>query len=486
MNPFTHIKPLIFILFYCTWGITQAQFENEVLKNNRYQVGTAAFLSTSENLPFLLQANQYGEVPLKSQFLQFSGSVHHEYDSLYNKEGKLNKFGWGYGARAVTNAGKINEFILSESFLKARFSNLEIYAGRRKEIFGLADTTLTSGSFIWSGNALPMPRIQVSIPNYTPILKNGLISIKGGFAHGWFDKKRLYTSNIKLHQKWLYFKFGKPSWKINFFAGGNHQAQWGGYSPFHTVNGKLPDGFRNYVHVVLGTRGAISGVPETSDFDANRIGNHLGSIDIAGSINLKQSTLLFYRQSFYEDGSLFYLNNIADGLYGISLKINKPISGFNNIKFLVEYLNTSNQGGNVFLLANDENWNRPSELRGEDQYFNNAQIRDGWVNNNKTIGTPYISIPNQESNFNNNRVKVWYLALNANYKSFNFFIKNALVKNKGTYNSPKMSKPVLNTIIHIGNRINKNDFLLIDLSSSKTSNSNKTNFGLHLGYTKNF
>jgi hypothetical protein len=486
MNPFNHIKPLLAILFCCILGMAQAQFGKEVLKNNKYQIGVSAFLSTSENLPFWLRTNQYGEVPLKSQFLQFSGSVHHEYDSIYTKEGKLNKFGWGYGARAVANVGKVNQFILSEGYLKARFSAFEIYIGRRKEIFGLVDTTLTSGSYIWSGNALPLPKLQISIPNYTPILKNGLISIKGGYAHGWFDKERLYTSDLKLHQKWLYFRLGKPSWKINFFAGGNHQAQWGGYSPFYTVNGKLPDGFKNYLHVVLGTRGAIKGVSESSDFDANRIGNHLGSIDIAASIKLKQSEFLVYRQSFYEDGSLFYLNNISDGLYGLSLKIHKQILGFNNVNFLVEYLNTSNQGGNVFFLFSNVNQRVPDELRGSDSYFNNAQIGDGWVNNNKTIGTPFISVPNQESNININRVKVWHLALYANFNSLSFYIKNSLAKNLGTYDSPEFGKPTLNSLMHIGKRIGRNDLLSINLSSNPTTRLGKTIVGLNIGYTKSF
>jgi hypothetical protein len=463
--------------------ITNAQFVKEIIKNNRYLIGAGAFLSTSENLPFWLHANQYGEVPLTSQFLQFSGSVHHEYDSLYTKAGKLNKFGWGYGARAVANVGKVNQFIISEGFLKARFSAFEIYAGRRKEIFGLVDTTLTSGSYIWSGNALPMPKIQISIPNYTSILKNGFISIKGGFAHGWFDKKRLYTSDLKLHQKWLYFRLGKPSWKINFFAGGNHQAQWGGNSPFFTVNGKLPDGFQNYIHVVLGTRGAITGVPETKDFDANRIGNHLGSIDIAASIKLDQNELLLYRQSFYEDGSLFYLNNISDGLLGISIKLGNQKLALKKIS--VEYLNTINQGGQNFLLFSNSGEVVPPELRGADQYFNNAQIKDGWVNNNKTIGTPFISVPNQETSINNNRVKVWHLALHADYKSLNLYIKNSLVMNLGTYSSPMLGKSRLASLIHIRKRIKRNDLLSINLSSNPTTNLSNTILGLNISYIKN-
>ena len=467
--------------------ITNAQFVKEIIKNNQYQIGAAAFLSTSENLPFWLHANQHGEVPLKSQFLQFSGSVHHEYDSLYTKAGKLNKSSWGYGARAVANVGKVNQFILSEAYLKARFSAFEIYAGRRKEIFGLVDTTLTSGSYIWSGNALPMPKIQISIPNYIPILKNGLLSIKGGFAHGWFDKKRLYTSELKLHQKWLYFRLGKPSWKINFYGGGNHQVQWGGNSPFFAVNEKLPEGLKNYLHVILGTRGAITNVAESQDFDANRIGNHLGSIDLGLRIHLSSGgTIHLYRQSFYDDGSLFYLNNIQDGLLGISYNPKSNIFNFSNLKFLVEYLNTSNQGGETFILFSNDLKPVPSELRGIDQYFTNGQIRDGWVNNNKTIGTPFILNPNQQSDIFNNRVKVFNFSIHARYKKIFLLSKNTLVQNLGTYSLINQEGFKFSSTIYLSKLLKNNQTFNISLSNSPQTLGLPGSVGLRLAYNKTF
>ncbi len=397
-----------------------AQIKNKLFKNNAYQLGIGAFFSSDSTLPFWLRANKYGEVPLKSNFIQFSAQVKHEYDSTFNRDGRLKRYDWGYGARSVINTGKVNQLILTEAYLKTRFGPFEFYGGRRKEIFGIVDTTLTSGSYIWSGNSLPMPKLQISIPNYTPILKNGLISLKGGFAHGWFDNDRLYTSKLKLHQKWLYFRFGKPSWRLNFYAGGNHQAQWGGFSPFYTVDGKLPDGFKNYIHVVLGTRGAIAGVKETLDFDANRIGNHLGSVDVAMQINNSNYDILLYRQSFYDDGSLFYLNNINDGLNGLSIKFKQPLYNKIQIKLNFEYLKTSDQGGNTFLLFANDKSEVPDELRGSDRYFNNSQIRDGWVYRNSVIGTPFIQVPNKNDFTSVNRVEQFSTSISLKSSKLSF------------------------------------------------------------------
>ncbi|MFT6802518.1 MAG: hypothetical protein ACJA2N_001707 [Salibacteraceae bacterium] len=422
MNPFKHIKPLLTILFCCIFGMAQAQFVKEIIKNNRYQIGAGAFLSASENLPFWLHANQYGEVPLKSQFLQFSGSVHHEYDSLYTKAGKLNKFGWGYAARAVANVGKVNQFILSEGYLKARFSAFEFYAGRRKEIFGLVDTTLTSGSYIWSGNALPMPKIQISIPNFTPITKNGLISLKGGFAHGWFGN----TPSVQkffLHQKWLYGKLKLK--KINLIAGFNHQVQWGG-----TNNGKNSTNFYSFLYSVAPLKFVSPKASSSLTIGdlQNRVGNQLGTIDFAAEFDIHDTNWLIYRQNLYEQGAaLLRLANISDGLNGLTLR--KQLKA-GIIRFNLEFLYTQNQGTSPLLFTKEVGW----EL---ENYFTHYAYRDGWSYLNKIIGTPLILTEEiSEIEFNNgtqfvasNRVKAWkfsmgYHKLNSFHLNINYLWMN--------------------------------------------------------------
>ena len=60
-------------------------FSQDILTNVKYQLESGVYLSTSNQTPFWLRSNQYGIVPLKSQFLTMRGSAHKEYDSTKKK-----------------------------------------------------------------------------------------------------------------------------------------------------------------------------------------------------------------------------------------------------------------------------------------------------------------------------------------------------------------------------------------------------------------
>lgn len=439
------------LCFLYLWGnVCSSQ---TLFSNVKYQVETGSFLSTSGIVPFWLRSNQYGIVPLHSPILTFRGSAHKEYDSTENNNQKLKKFGIGYGFWGVANVGKQSGLLLPEAYLKVRYGAFEFYGGRRREIIGLVDTTLTSGSYIWSGNALPIPKIQISIPNYTSIIGHGLVSIKGGYAHGWFDNG--LVQNSYLHQKWFYGRVGKSNWMMKFYAGFNHQVQWGGrpsqpYLEPQTGASitKYPSNFATYLKVVAGVSlnindsGTNAGIPLNDAW--NRAGNHLGTIDIAAEINLKNSILFLYRQSIYDDGSLFYLNNITDGLFGISLKPKKVRNGLSSICF--EYLNTTNQGGNT------GSGNTIAQLRGQDNYFNNSLYINSWTYRSIVLGTPFITplsssyikpsnlgnIPN--SYIVNNRINGYNIALSGNFQKLNLTTKLMFSNNLGLYASSLTAK----------------------------------------------
>ena len=436
-------------LFYLILPVCFAQ---EFIKNSHYQTEVGTYLSTSVNTPFWLRSNQYGIVPLESQFFTLRGAAHKEYDSTRNEQNRFKKFSYGYGLNTVINVGKVSQIYLPEAYIKARFGIFEFYGGRRREIFGLVDTILTSGSYIWSGNALPVPKLQISIPNYTSILGHGLIALKGGYAHGWFGSQGS-VKNYYLHQKWLYGRIGKPNWKIKFYGGFNHQVQWGGYpiKPYtEKETGRLISNFGNdfktYLNVVTGvslnTKGglALDGVPLNEAW--NRSGNHLGTLDIATEINFKRFDLLIYRQSIYEDGSLFFLNNISDGLLGLSLTRKNIQKGI--VKVCFEYLNTTNQGGSQYV-------DDISQLRGNDNYFNNGIYENGWTYNKNVLGTPLMTQLNQindgllsryiysdipDSYIINNRIQGYNISISGKIQKLNFTAKILWSHNLGLYATP--------------------------------------------------
>ena len=470
---------IIFSLFYVSNLFAQS---NEIKREIKYTAEAGTIISTNGETPFWLRANQYGIVPNQSPILTLRGSVSSDYKKAITKEDqyKLSKFDWGYGLNIVGNVGKENQFLVSEAYVKAKYGAFEIYAGRRREIFGLVDSTLSSGSYIWSGNALPMPKIQISTPNFVPLgFTKGFLSFKGNYAHGWFENSRTDVKNFYLHQKSLYFRLGKPDWKFHFYGGFNHQVQWGGTllypDPLNQsgIDGKVGSSFSDYINVVTGRSLAVVGdTTKNGGNDAlNRSGNHLGTLDVGFDVNTNNFSIFCYRQSVYEDGSLAYLSNIYDGLNGISFEFKVPHNRNVYVKKVVlEYLNTTSQGG---VLGSKETYAR---LRGQDDYFNNGVYRNGWIYNNHIIGTPFINQykDSKIENISNNRVESFYLGMGLSAFEIPVNIRVSYTNNYGRYSNPLLAKEQLNVFVQTTFNLKNNFNLLTSLSNSNGSFENNS------------
>ncbi len=424
-------KQITIIFAFCFIFICEYSYAQ---RDNIYSIDASAVVGTKQT-PFWMRANKFGKVPIKGQTMAIFAGVKSDYKN------PVKKIDWGYGLNIGGFAGMQNKFLIQQAYAKAKWKVFELYAGRREEIQGLVDTTLTSGSYIWSGNALPMPKIDISIPEYTPIGPSGIFAIKGNYAHAWFEPGRSDAKGILLHQKSGYFRIGKPNYKLKVYGGFNHQAQWGGQQ----ISGKkLESSFKDYLNIVMGK----SNVGEdTTGLDpnsaGNRTGNHLGSLDIGFEFKLMNSNIFIYRQSIFEDGSLFYLNNIADGLNGFSIAFNKKLQNkFSINKINFEFLSTLSQGG-IFGSSGGI----PESKRGQDNYFNNSDFLGGWSYNKTSMGTPFILGKSQfiqtntskksELFFTNNRVQAYIISANGNLFDDYFFIARfSYSKNWGTYNFP--------------------------------------------------
>ncbi|WP_269013744.1 capsule assembly Wzi family protein [Aquirufa nivalisilvae] len=376
--------------------------------NSDFSLGMGGTIGGVYN-PLWLRANQYGLVPASGSY-GFSAFSHR---MGYRPKKQVD---WAYGFSTQVNLGENKaDVFFPELYVKSKVGIFELVVGRQKQIFGLVDSTLSSGSYIWSGNALPIPKVELQVKEYwSPGFLKGVLAFKGNYSHGWFENSREDVKDFYLHQKSFYGRFGKPNWKVKFYAGFNHQVQWGGklkYADPYNVNshnGIIPSDFNTYVSVVTGRSNAIKGDTATYGYNDgfNRSGNHLGTVDIGLEVELNQAKIFFYRQSIYEDGSLYYGNNITDGLHGLSIT-RKADQGL--IKVVLEYLNTTSQGGNTF---NDQ-----SKIRGFDDYLNNGVYQNGWTYFGKGIGTPLLTLdsesdlnPTNSIYYDNNRVEAFYAA----------------------------------------------------------------------------
>ncbi|WP_370724689.1 capsule assembly Wzi family protein [Fibrella aquatica] len=436
--------PWLFLLLSI---VAQAQTD----RTSQYHLETGALLSTDQT-PFWLRANQYGIVPLKGPAVRLQGGIRSDY-RLTDSTGNRPKLDWGYALDAVANVGVTNQVILPEAHIKGRLGAFELYVGRKREIIGLVDTLLTSGAYAWSGNALPVPKIQIGLYQYTPIpFTKGTISILGAYAHGWFENGDRIVKGSYLHQKYLYGRIGKPTWPFRLYGGFNHNVIWGGQaapgvlSDLIAVNGKLPSAIQYYLPMVLGSRGqGDRNDPNVTSLEDNRIGNHLGSVDLGADVNLSGGWNLYgYRQFLYDDGSLFYGTNLTDGLNGLRLKNRRRHAGesFFLQQITVEYLYTKSQGGDDFVIDDPE-------LRGRDNYFNHSQFVDGWTYVGRTIGSPFLT-PSTEARPSlpadrgivNSRVSAFNLGASALFSStIQIITRLSFSQNLGTYPVPYPTMP---------------------------------------------
>jgi hypothetical protein len=394
-------------------------------------------LSSSNYTPFWLRANQFGAVPTEENYINVGGSTYVEY-----RKGK--KVDWGLGASARLNLGDTQaDLLVQEAYLKGKWGIFELSAGRKKYIQGLMDSTLSSGSFAFSGNALPMPKVEIVVNEYWhPDFLGGYLGFKGNFVHAVFDNKRSDVDHIFLHQKSFYGRLGKPNSLFKLYAGFNHQVQWGGTlkypDPTNQVSrkGKVASSLKDYLYVIAGQSMAAAG-GDTAKYgmnDAyNRLGNHLGTVDVGMEIDGKLGKVFFYRQSIYEDGSLFYGNNITDGLHGVSFSTKRK-RGL--LKIVFEYFNTTSQGGA------GGSGNTVGFLRGQDNYLNNSVYREGWTYLGRGLGSPLMTLDSEtdlnagkEIFFDNNRIETFYVGAEVMAGENRFMFRGSLSNAIGGYGS---------------------------------------------------
>jgi len=392
--------------------------------------------TSSGYVPFWLRSNQYGSIPLDNASLSLIGAVRKDYDTS-----KTRIFDWGASAEGRANIGHKSNFTLIEGYGKLRISVFEIRAGRSREIMGICDTSLSSGAFAVSGNALGIPKVQISIPEFYSIPIFGkLFAFKGSFAYGWVGKTSQYQfpSSIiihldtYLHQKSFYGRFGKPDWKLKLYGGFNHQVYWGNEKELYVDLFTLSP-MQTYLYVITGKPYG------TNNIGSSKIGNHLGSIDLGFEYEFDRVRILAYRQNFYDCGALYYLANIRDGLNGLSLSNTRQTgNGFQWKKMLIEVLNSKNQAG--------EFWSPPTPS-GDENYYNNDQFLEGWSYKGIGIGNPFIcprastreGLPSDPRDyFINNRVIAFHFGFEGSFQKWDFIVKTSYSLNYGTFGTSEV------------------------------------------------
>lgn len=373
-----------------------ASSKAQMKEGYKAEIEVQAIGTTNGTVPFWMRSNQFGSVPLNGVSGSVIGRLSKDYDELSTSDklyGRSKVFDWGFGIEGRANGGKNSNLQLIEGYVKARASIFQLKVGRSRDVMGLTgDTSGTLGSFSISGNALGIPKFEISVPEYSLPVFNGLFSFKGNFVHGWLGKTRILTpSNPDVdaasyntfpisyfHQKSLYVKMGKPEWKLKLFGGFNHQVYWDNQKAAYGSKFKLST-VETFLYVVTGKPYGAAGVPNS------KIGNQLGSIDLAIEYTFSKLKFMIYRQNFYDVGALAKLANIKDGLNGITISnidYESNSDRFRWKKTTFEFFYSKDQAG------------YPSSTKtksGDEDYYNNYYYKDGWSYKGLGLGTPIIT-----------------------------------------------------------------------------------------------
>ena len=407
--------PKLGFLFCALLCIGQDTIAQEIAPEKSIGVG---FQMGGRQVPFFQRIKQFGMVPAnEGNQIYLEGGLYSRRDSAFLTGQK--KWSWGYGLEGRIMQGSKSYLFLPVAEVHAQWKKWELYVGRRKEIIGLIDTTQTIGAYSWSGNALPMPKIQFSTTDWVNFA-NGWMGFKAGLAHGWFGNQESNVTGHWLHQKWLYGRLGPRSRKWQLAAGLNHQAQWGGElideNSFKALDGNLaPYPWYSYRFIVIPFLQKIvpMDVTKLPPYDRGlAIGNQLGSVDISAEYQIgKTKRLHIYKQHPYDFArSLYTLNNLEDGLYGLSYQ-----DGSYKImnRLLFEFFHSKSQGRTRFGEIRDSNF-------GEvDNYFGHGQY-GSWSYRNVLLGTPFIAFLTNENgrNYLNNRTVAYHVSIGGVVKGY--------------------------------------------------------------------
>jgi hypothetical protein len=404
-----------------------------------YRLDYTGVISSGEHAPFWLQSNRFGKIspdPLSSNL----GA------SVYKGLNKNALFDYGFNADVLIRTGNLQktEILIHQLYLQAQWWIFDLTLGAKELNHGCHYSDISSGGYLFSGNARPMPRITAGIEDFifVPFTKN-LLEIKGGLSHGWFMDD-VFAPGIFLHHKYMYARIG-GKFPVRLQVGLDHAAQWGGNIP---GNGEQKFNYENYKSIFFGHSG---GEGTNLSEQINALGNHIISEHIKLEFRLKPLDINIYWQTVAEDGPVRLLPwkamNRKDGLWGIALNThNFPYIN----EFIYEFFNTLDQSGP---------WHDKDGIvyGGRDSYFTNGIYQNDWTHYGRTIGNPLILSPvfNKNGSYRiiYNDVQAHHFGAKGNIAGFNYRILGTF--SRYYYDNTDPAYPNTSWMLEISKKIKK-------------------------------
>ena len=163
-----------------------------------YGASVQAVAASGDYAPFWFHSNRYGAVSGQPYSGQVSVCVAKELTR------PCRWYDYSFGVEAIGQVDtKVSSLFFQQLYAHLRLYVIDITVGIKPETWGNQDEFLSSGGFLFSQNARPMPRITIGIDHYVPVpLTYGYLELKGGITHGWFTDN-VYLKNSFLHHKFI-------------------------------------------------------------------------------------------------------------------------------------------------------------------------------------------------------------------------------------------------------------------------------------------
>lgn len=407
-----HLKRIFAIFFIILTTTVVAQ--NAL----QYSVETQATVGAGDSMPYFFFSNNHGVASsnVNSGYLRAQATKDVEVGSEWSM---------GYGADIIAAYNNDYSVRLQQLYVDLNYGWFALMAGS-KEMGGVLKSELSSGGWVWSGNARPIPQIRVGFNKFHAIPgTNGWLQMWGDVAYGyfldssWLDEFDLLsrggyiTTNSWYHQKRLFAR-SKESNRFVVTIGGEFACQFGGdkqyYSDGELVTISDTPSFSDFLKVIIPIQGSSAATFADEQYYS---GNHLGAWHFMGEYKLTSEQLVKgYFEWMFDDGSGIGKQNGFDGLWGVEYQ-GKKNSLLSNA--VVEYLQTTNQSGQIHWAPADvEGTELTDEATGNDNYYNNHYY-NGWAHYGRANGNALLRSPIYNTSgtlsFQYNRVKAIHVAL---------------------------------------------------------------------------
>jgi hypothetical protein len=409
-----------------------------------YRIESFGSLAHQSITPFWIHNGSYGIVPLEAGNAFFRPSVFGEH--RFNPDLAVEA---GIDWVAKVWDGASGQVRFQQLFASVAYKVLKLNIGRKENYHSVLDKDLSSGDFLFSTNACPIPELNLNIPEFTILPYTGnFLSVKGDFVVGKFmdnhyildakTEKANYAQNRLLHHKSVYALIREPSGKLPFYLvlGVEDCVQWGGWSSRYD---NLPQSFHDFLRIIVGASG---GKDAPSGEQINRLGDHLGNYTVKGGYKLPALDFAVYKQHLFTDNSGMEYANWRDGIWGFECSLPQ----WNFVKKVVfEYIQTTNQSGPFHFPFDIDSSPMKVRIGGGDSYYNHSIYTTGWSYFGGAIGNPLLTSPEYNTNgnlgFMDNRIKAYHLGVKGSLTStFSYRVLGTDMYGYGTQSRPFLKR----------------------------------------------